>query len=83
MILVHLQVKKVLIPLKSTTVCSDSGVVTLMILTSPGSNHELGLIYYEALVTAQGIPEPSSLRGSTSGTGAAEHKSCNWGMQID
>ena len=31
----------------------------------------------------QGLPEPSSLRGSTLGTRAAEHKSCNWGMQID
>ena len=31
----------------------------------------------------QGLPEPSSLRGSTLGTRAAEHKGCNWGMQID
>ena len=33
-------------------------------------------------MTAQGLPEPSSLRGSTLGT-AAEHKGCNWGMQVD
>ena len=42
-----------------------------------------GLIYYEAWITAQGLPEPSSLRGSTLGTRAAEHDGCNWGMQID
>ena len=41
------------------------------------------IVYYEALITAQGLPEPSSLRGSTLGTRAAEHKGCNWGMQID
>ena len=49
----------------------------------PGSNPEWELIYYEASITAQGLPEPSSLRGSTLGTRAAEHKGCNWGMQID
>ena len=31
-----------------------------------GSNPEWGLIYYKASITAQGLPEPSSLRGSTS-----------------
>ena len=41
---------------------------------NPGSNPEWGLIYYEASITAQGLPEPSSLRGSTLGTRAAEHK---------
>ena len=40
----------------------------------PGSSPEWGLIYYEASITAQGLPEPSSLRGSTLGTRAAEHK---------
>ena len=35
------------------------------------------------LRSAQSLPEPSSLRGSTLGTRAAEHKGCNWGMQID
>ena len=49
----------------------------------PGSNPEWGLIYYEALITAQGLPELSSLQGSTLGTSAAEHKGCNWGMQVD
>ena len=44
---------------------------------------EWGLIYYEASIPAQGLPEPSSLRGSTLGTRAAEHKGCNWGLQID
>ena len=28
----------------------------------PGSNPEWGPIYYEASITAQGLPEPSSLR---------------------
>ena len=31
----------------------------------------------------RGLPEPSSLRGKTLGTKAAEHKGCNWGMQVD
>ena len=42
-----------------------------------GSNPEWGLICYKASITAQGLPEPSSLRGSTLGTReAAEHKGC-------
>ena len=49
-----------------TTYDSESG--------HPGSNPEWGLIYYEASITAQGLPERSSLRGSTFGTRAAEHK---------
>ena len=49
----------------------------------PSSSPEWGLIYYKASITAQGLPEPSSLRGSTLGTRAAEHKGCNWGIQID
>ena len=44
---------------------------------------ERGPIYYKASIHAQGLPEPSSLRGSTLGTKAAEHKGCNWGMQVD
>ena len=68
-----------------TDVCSGSVVVTAYDSESgrPGSNPEWGLICYEASITAQGLPEPSSLRGSTLGTRAAEHKDCNWGMQID
>ena len=31
---------------------------------------------------AQGLPEPSSLRGSTLGTRAAEHKGCNWACKL-
>ena len=67
------------------SVCSGSVVVTAYDFESgcPGSNPEWGLIYYEASITAQGLPEPSSLRGSTLGTRAAEHKGCSWGMQID
>ena len=49
----------------------------------PGSNLEWGPIFYKASITAQGLPEPSSLWGSTLGTRAAEHKGSNWGMQVD
>ena len=68
--------------------CSGSVVVTAYDSESgrPGSSPEWELIYYEASITAQGLPEPSSLRGSTLGTRAlraAEHEGCNWGMQID
>ena len=65
--------------------CSGSVVVTAYDSESgcPGSNPEWGLIYYEASITAQGLPELLSLRGSTLGSRAAEHKGCNWSMQID
>ena len=65
--------------------CSGSLVVTAYDFESgrSGSNPEWGLIYYKASITAQGLPEPSSLWGSTLGTRAAEHKGCNLGMQID
>ena len=43
----------------------------------PGSSPEWGLINYKVSITARGLPEPSSLRGSTLGTSAAEHKGCN------
>ena len=58
--------------------CSGSVVVTAYDFESgrPGSNPQWGLIYYKASITAQGLPEPSSLRGSTLGTRAAEHKGC-------
>ena len=52
----------------------------VMIVTS--RCHEWGPIYYEASIIAQGIPELSFIRGSTLGTRAAEHKGCNWGMQM-
>ena len=66
------------------TVCSGSVVVTAYDSESgrPGSNPEWGLIYYEAPITAQGVPEPSSLRGSTLGTRAAELKGCNWACKL-
>ena len=65
--------------------CSGSVVVAAYHSESgrPGSNPEWGLIYYKASITAQGLPEPSSLRDSILGTRAAEHKGCNWGMQVD
>ena len=47
----------------------------------PGLNPEWGLIYYEAPITAPGLPEPSSLRGSTLGTRAAEH-GCKWACKL-
>ena len=59
---------------------SGSVVVTAYEFESdrPGSNPEWELIYYNASITTQGLPEPSSLRGSTLGPRAAEHKGCNW-----
>ena len=64
--------------------CSGSVVVPAYDSESgrPGSNPEWGLIYYEAPITAQGIPEPSSLRVSTFGIRAAEHKGCNWACKL-
>ena len=64
--------------------CSGSVVVTANDSESgrPGSNPEWGLIYYETLITAQGLPKPSSLRGSTLGTRAAKHKGCNWACKL-
>ena len=48
------------------TMCSGSVVVTAYDFESsrPGSNPEWGPIYYKASIRAQGLPEPSSLRGS-------------------
>ena len=65
-------------------VCSGSLVVTAFDFESdrPGSNPEWGLIYYKASITALGLPEPSSLRGSTLGTREAEHKGCNWACKL-
>ena len=40
-------------------------------------------LYIKASITAQGLLEPLSFWGSTLGTRAAEHKGCNWGMQVD
>ena len=58
-----------------SVVCSGSAVVTAYDSESgrPGSNPECGIIYHEASITAQGLLEPSSLRGSTLGTRAAEY----------
>ena len=65
--------------------CSGSVVVTTYDFESggPGSSPEWGLIYYNSWITAQDLPEPSSFRGSTLGTRAADYKGCNWGLQID
>ena len=68
------------------SMCSGSVVITAYDFESarPGSYPEWGPIYFEASIIAQGLlPEPSSFRGSTLGTRAAEHKGCNWGMQVD
>ena len=66
--------------------CSGSIVATAFDseTSRSGSNPvRVGAIYYEASITEQGLPEPSSLQGSTLGTRAAEHEGCNWGMQVD
>ena len=46
-------------------VCSGNVVVTACVFESgrPGSSPEWGQIYYKASITAQGLPEPSSLWG--------------------
>ena len=64
---------------------SGSVVVTAYDFESgrPGSSPEWGPIYYGVSITAQGLPNPSSLQGSKFGIRAAEHEGCNWGMQVD
>ena len=68
--------------------CSGSVVVTAYDFESgcPCSNLEWGSIYYEALITAQGSPEPSSLLGSSL-YWVPEQLNIkdvfNWGMQVD
>ena len=48
------------------------------------TNKPAGLERYNTMYKVQGLSEPSSLPGLyTLGTRAAEHKGCNWGMQID
>ena len=44
----------------------------------PGSSPEWVPIFYEARSTAQGLPEHSSLRGSTLGTSPVEHQDSDW-----
>ena len=71
-----------LVVINIAIVCSGSVVVTAYDFEfgRPGSNPEWGPIYHKASITAQSLPEPSSLRGSTLGTRAAEHKGCNMQM---
>ena len=59
-------------------VCSGSIVVTTLDPEVPGSSPEWVPIFYEARSTAQGLPEPSFLRGSTLGTNPVEHQDSNW-----
>ena len=65
-------------------VCSGTVVVTAYDFESgrPGFNPQWRPICYKASINAQGLPEPSSLRGSTFGTRAAEHKGCNWACKL-
>ena len=56
--------------------CSGCVVVTAY-------NFECGSIYYNASITAQGLPDPSSILGNKLVTRAAEDEGCNYGMQID
>ena len=68
----------------NSNVCSCSVVVTAYDSEScrPGSNPEWGLIYCKDSIPAQSLPEPPSLRSSTLGTRAAEHKGCNWACKV-
>ena len=43
----------------------------------PGSSPEWVPIFYEARSTAHGLPEPTSLRGSTLGS-PVEHQESDW-----
>ena len=65
--------------------CSGGVVVSAYDFESglPGSKPDWGPTLYKTSITAQGLPEPSSLRGSTLSTRPAEHKGCNWGIEID
>ena len=56
-----------------------SGLWTRRSLASP---EWVVLIFHEAPSTALRLPEPSSLRGSTLGTRASEHKGCNWACKL-
>ena len=87
----HVNVKRGRVYKLATTaiwrMCIGSAVVTAYDFESgrPGSNPEWEPIYYKALITAQGLPEPSSLRGlyiGTLGTRAAEHNGCNWACKL-
>ena len=62
----------------SIVVCSGSIVVTTLDPEVPGSSPEWVPVFYEARSTAQGLPEPSSLRGSTLGTSPVEHQDSDW-----
>ena len=82
-------------PLKSTVQAGqgrwmhyyfETGPLKSIMHVGPGplkNTKHRGLIYYEAPITAQGLPEPSSLRGSTLGTRAAEQKDCNWACKLN
>ena len=62
LVLIYLLPHPIMVPLpRLPCVCSSSIVVTAYDFESgrPGSSPDLGLIYYKALLTAQGLPEPS------------------------
>ena len=67
--------------------CSGRVVVTANDFESghPDSSPEWGLIYYKVSITAQGLPEPSSLRGSSLHwvTEQLNINVVNWGIQVD
>ena len=44
--------------------------------------HHITIHHYKASITAHGLPESSSLRGSILGTRAAEHRGCNWACKM-
>ena len=53
-------------------------MVTTLDPEVPGSSPEWVPIFYEARSTAQGLPEPSSIRGSTLDTSPVEHQDSDW-----
>ena len=62
-------------------VCSGSIVVTILWTVDPevlGLSPEWVPIFYEARSTAQGLPEPSSLRGSTLSASPVEQQDSDW-----
>ena len=65
-------------------VCSSCIVVIILDWGHGGfwSSSEWVPIFQEAWSTAQGLPEPSSIQGSTLGTRAAEHQGCNWACTL-
>ena len=66
-------------------VCSRGSIVVTILdcgLGGPWLESRWVSVFYEARSTAQGLPKLSSLRGSTLGTRAAEHKGCHCACKL-